>query len=100
MGVCQYPGRKKIKKNMENSRIYVGNLGYEITDQQLIELFDDYGTARIIKHNPERGWAFLEFDSPKEAQEAIAGLQNTEFEGRPLKLDMARPFVPKNRRES
>jgi len=83
---------------MENSRVYVGNLGYEVTDQQLIELFEGFGTTRIVKHNQEKGWAFVEFDSPEEARKAISGLQNTEFEGRPIKIDMARPFVPKDKR--
>jgi RNA recognition motif-containing protein len=77
--------------------IYVGNLAYSITQENLTEVFSDYGTVKRV-HVPTdretgrmRGFAFVEMDSSTEEAEAIDGLNGAEWMGRELKVNEARP---------
>jgi RNA recognition motif-containing protein len=75
--------------------IYVGNISYQTTEEELNELFSEYGTvqsAKIISDREtgrNRGFAFVEMDDAG-ADEAIKNLNNTEFGGRTLKVNEAR----------
>ncbi|MEA2624446.1 MAG: hypothetical protein QOD06_491 [Candidatus Binatota bacterium] len=79
-------------------RIYVGNLPYGTTEQQLEGLFGPYGAIRsvtIIKDRStaqSKGFGFVEMAERSEAERAIAALDGQEFEGRKLHLDEARPM--------
>jgi len=70
---------------MESSKLYVGNLTYSVNDEQLKDLFSQYG----------KGFGFVEMSSPEEAEKAKEALNNTVFEGRTLKIDEARPPRPR-----
>ena len=78
---------------METSTLYVGNLKYSVTNNQLKELFSTYGEVRSVKIIEGKGFGFVEMSSPGEAEKAMNDLNDTDFEDRPLKISEARPFV-------
>jgi len=79
------------------NKIYVGGLSYATTDKQLEELFSTHGTvesARVITDKftgRSKGFGFVEMSSGAEAQKAIQALNGTEFDGRNLTVNEARP---------
>jgi RNA recognition motif-containing protein len=80
-----------------SSKIYVGGLPYATTDAQLQDLFSTHGqveSARVITDKftgRSRGFGFVEMASSDEAQKAIQALNGTDFEGRNLTVNEARP---------
>jgi RNA recognition motif-containing protein len=80
-----------------NNRLYVGGLPYSVTDGKLQELFSAHGTvesARVIADKftgQSRGFGFVEMGSGREAQAAISGLNGTQYEGRSLVVNEAKP---------
>lgn len=78
-------------------KLYVGNLGYGVSDRDLERLFAQYGTVRSAKVITDRdsgrskGFGFVEMDSDSEAQAAIDAMNGSEVEGRPLTVNEARP---------
>ena len=84
-----------------SQKIYVGNLGYSVTDSSLSTKFAEFGTVEssevIIDRdtNRSKGFAFVEMSSSKEAASAISGLNGTEFEGRAMNVSEAKPMAPK-----
>ena len=77
--------------------IYVGNLVYEVTDQELEAAFAPYGpvtSARVISDKftgRSRGFGFVEMANSAEAEAAIKGLNGSDMKGRPLTINEARP---------
>lgn len=77
-------------------RLFVGNLSFETTDQELKELFSTVGTcdsASVMRDRTTgraRGFAFVEMSTEEEAQQAIARLNNAELGGRNLNVSEAR----------
>lgn len=77
--------------------IYVGNLSYSTTDEDLRQAFGAHGevtSVNIIKDRfsgESRGFGFVEMANNDEAQAAIAGLNGTELGGRTLNVNEARP---------
>jgi RNA recognition motif-containing protein len=77
--------------------IYVGNLVWEATADDLLALFQQYGAvarAQVITDREtgrSRGFGFVEMDNDAEAQTAIDNLNGTPFRGRPLTVNEARP---------
>ena len=82
---------------MENQRLYVGNLSYSVTEEQLEKLFSDHGTVKQVNVIEGKGFGFVEMSSPSEAEKAQEGLNQTEFMGRVLRIDEANP-PPSNAR--
>lgn len=82
---------------MSNRKLFVGGLPYSVSDNQLEELFSNHGTvesARVITDRMtgrSRGFGFVEMSSEDEAQEAMEKLNGTEYEGRNLTVNEARP---------
>ena len=76
--------------------IYVGNLSYDMTDDQLRALFAKYGvvdSARIITHRPSgksKGYGFVEMPHRPEAELAVDKINNTEVMGRRIRCNEAR----------
>lgn len=76
--------------------IYVGNINYSVDDHQLEDLFSQYGSvrsARVIMDrytNQSKGFGFVEMDDENAADSAISSLNGADFEGRPLKVNVAR----------
>jgi len=80
-----------------NTNLFVGNLPYSVSEQDLIELFGQVGEvvrAQVISDRDtgrSRGFAFVEMRSSEEAQTAIEQLNEREFMGRRLLVNEARP---------
>jgi len=81
---------------MENNKLYVGNLSYSVTNDQLEELFTNYGEVVNTNVIDGKGFGFVEMASVDEAEKAKEGLNETEFEGRTIKVDEARPPRPRH----
>jgi len=93
----------KGKKDLSMAqKIYVGNLNYATTEEGLSTLFGTYGevvSAVVIKDkfsNRSKGFGFVEMADEGAAQNAIAELNEKEFEGRRLRVNIAqeKPAVP------
>jgi len=76
---------------MQGSRLYVGNLTYYVTSKQLEELFSNYGEVTQVNRVQGRAFGFVEMSNSSEAEKAKEALDGSEFEGRILKVDEARP---------
>ena len=78
-------------------RLYVGNLPYSATEDQLSSLFSEAGkveTVRVMRDmatGRARGFAFVEMSSDDEAQKAITQFHEYKMDGRPLVVNEARP---------
>ncbi len=83
--------------------IYVGNLSYEVTEDDLRLAFESFGqveSANIIKDKysgQSKGFGFVEMPSSEEARSAINGLNGKELKGRTLNVNEARPRSEKPR---
>jgi RNA recognition motif-containing protein len=78
-------------------KLYVGNLGYNVTDSDLSKLFEAHGTvesAQVIMDRDtgrSKGFGFVEMKSDQEAQAATAALNGQEVGGRALTVNEAKP---------
>lgn len=76
--------------------MYISNLSFHTTDEDLRKLFAQYGavsSAKVITDRDtgrSRGFGFVEMESSKEASEAMKNLDNKEIEGRPISVAVAR----------
>ncbi len=77
--------------------IYVGNLSYEVNQEDLTEVFSEYGTVRQV-HMPTdretgrlRGFAFVEMETEAEEDKAIEALDGAEWMERTMKVNKAKP---------
>lgn len=83
-----------------NSKLYVGNLAYQVKEEELTDLFSAFGevlSAKIIidkMTGRAKGFAFVEMGSAEMAQAAIDGLDGKESLGRPLKISFAKEREP------
>ncbi|MBW1704702.1 MAG: RNA-binding protein [Deltaproteobacteria bacterium] len=80
---------------MQGSKLYVGNLSYSVSNDELEELFSNYGQVKEVKIIGDKGFGFIEMSSQAEAEQAKEALDGTELKGRTMKVDEARP--PKKR---
>ncbi len=77
--------------------IYVGNLSYGVSDDNLREVFEAYGdvsSAKVITDKysgRSKGFGFVEMDDDSQAQAAIDQLDGAEIDGRPVRVNEARP---------
>ena len=83
---------------MQGSKLYVGNLNYSVTSEQLKTLFSEHGVVKDANVVEGRGFGFIEMSSADEAEKAKEALNGTDYEGRTLRIDEARP--PKQRRDN
>jgi RNA recognition motif-containing protein len=84
--------------------IYIGNLSYKASEEELRQAFEAYGqvsSVAIIKDaatGQSRGFAFVEMPNDAEGQAAINGMNGKDLNGRPLKVNEARPREERPRR--
>lgn len=77
--------------------IYVGNLSYEVTEEDLKAVFAEYGTVQRVSIPTDRetgrprGFAFVEMQEESKEDAAIEALDGAEWMGRDLKVNKARP---------
>ena len=80
-----------------SNKLFVGNLSFETTENDLQDTFAAFGTvteANLMMDrttNRSRGFGFVTMGTPEEAQKAIAGLNGKELKGRTLTVNIARP---------
>jgi RNA recognition motif-containing protein len=85
-------------------KLYVGNLPFSATDQSLSELFSQAGkveSAKVITDRDtgrSKGFGFVEMSSDEEANAAISKFNGADFEGRPMKVNEAKPMAPRDNR--
>jgi len=78
-------------------KLFVGGLPFATTDDELKELFAAHGTvasATVVRDREtgrSKGFGFVEYESDDEGKAAQAALNGTEFGGRTISVDMARP---------
>ena len=82
--------------------IYIGNLSYEVTEEDLRSVFAEYGSVKRVQVPTDRetgrmrGFAFVEMDSEDEEAAAIEALDGAEWMGRDLKVNKAKPRENRN----
>ena len=86
--------------------IYIGNLSYGVTEDNLRSLFDEFGeieSAKVITDKftgRSKGFGFVEMPSNSEADQAIKALNGKSIEGRNIKVNQANPGGKRSRRSS
>jgi RNA recognition motif-containing protein len=84
-------------------KIYVGNLSFQLSDQDLEELFAEHGQVNsaviIMDRNTgrSRGFGFVEMEDDNAAMAAIEALNGKDVQGRQLNVNEARPREPRGR---
>ena len=82
-------------------KLYVGNLPFTTTDQELNEIFTQVGqvaSAKVIMDRDSgrsKGFGFVKMNTDEEAQNAISQFNGAQFNGRPLTVNEAKPMVPR-----
>lgn len=82
----------------DKSKLYVGNLPYSVTDESLKELFAEAGEvteAKVITDKfsgRSKGFGFVTMKDEQTATKAVETMNNKDIEGRPLKVNVARPM--------
>lgn len=82
--------------------IYVGNLNYEVTQEDLNEVFGEYGTVKRVylptdrETGRKRGFGFVEMETDEQETEAINTLDGAEWMGRTIRVNKARPRESSN----
>jgi RNA recognition motif-containing protein len=70
-------------------KIYVGNIAFTATEQDIRDLFSEYGEIIAVKLKQSKGFCFVEMASDNEAKKAISELHGKLFIGRPLTVSEA-----------
>lgn len=79
------------------TNIFVGNLNYQTTQEELMQAFSQYGAVERVsiitdrETGQPRGFAFVEMTDRREAENAIASLNGTQLNGRAMNVNEARP---------
>ena len=85
--------------------IYIGNMSFDTTEDQLRQTFEGYGEVTSVKiitdrnTGDPRGFAFVEMAEKNEALKAITELNEKEVDGRFLKVSVAKPRVESGNRD-
>ncbi|KAF2001243.1 RNA binding domain-containing protein [Amniculicola lignicola CBS 123094] len=87
-----------------NNTLYVGNLYYEVTEEQIKRVFSRFGSVNSVKlvydnRGMSRGFAYIEYTTVADAQAAIDNLDSQVFEGRNLVVQFHKPRKPQNKYE-
>ncbi len=85
-------------------RIYVGNLPFSATDDEVRQMFEAYGSVNSVslitdrETGRPRGFGFVEMESDEDAETAISQLHQSQMGGRSLNVNEARPREPRPQR--
>lgn len=77
------------------SKIYVGNLNFRISEEALRDRFSEFGNITDLRMIRDRetgnfkGFAFISFEDPESAQNAVAGMNGKDLEGRAVRVNLA-----------
>jgi RNA recognition motif-containing protein len=75
---------------MNGTRLYVGNLSYSATNEELKELFSQYGEVRQANVVAGKGFGFIEIADSEAAEKAKEALGGSDFKGRALRIEEAK----------
>ncbi len=84
-----------------SQKIYVGNLGFSVTNEDLKTKFAQYGnvdSAKVITDRDtgrSKGFGFVEMSNSQEANEAITSLHGSDYQGRAMTVNEAKPQAPR-----
>ena len=87
------------------TKLFVGSLPWAVDDQQLKDLFSEFGEVSYSKviidrdTNRSKGYGFVEFENDDEAKAAIEKLNGSDVQGRPIVVNEARPREDRPRRD-
>ncbi|HXG31514.1 MAG TPA: RNA-binding protein [Thermodesulfobacteriota bacterium] len=84
---------------MHGTKLYVGNLSYSVTKEELKDLFSSYGVVSDVKIIEGKGFGFVEMSNQAEAEKAKEALDGSNLRGRNLKVNEARPAKSRQRRD-
>ncbi len=84
---------------MATNKLYVGNLSYRTTEDELREAFSAYGNVLSVRIIEGRGFGFVEMESIEAAERAKDGLNETELGGRTIRVDEAQPPKKREKRQ-
>ncbi len=82
--------------------IYIGNLPYEVSEEDVRGVFAEYGTVKRVTLPTDRetgrmrGFGFVEMNTEEEETAAIESLNEAQWMGRRLKVNKAKPRAPRN----
>ncbi|MCC5813903.1 MAG: RNA-binding protein [Leptospira sp.] len=87
-----------------DSKIYVGNLNFRISEEALRNSFSSFGNITEIRMIRDRetgnfkGFAFISFETPESAQKAVSAMNGKDFEGRAIRVNIAedKPRAPRH----
>lgn len=85
-----------------NNKLFVGNLPFTATEEELKEAFSQAGTVVSVKIIMDRdtgrskGFGFIEMSSDAEAGVALEKMNNADYAGRPISVSIARPMEPRS----
>ena len=94
---------KSLRSNKYLMNIYLGNLPYNINEDELMELFEEYGNVSTVKlitdkfTGKSKGFGFVEMPSDDDAKKAIEELNGKEVKGRNITVNQAREKTDDNR---
>lgn len=94
---CEYLRSCQLQSNNQTMNIYVGNLDFKVTEQDLTDLFSEFGeveSARIINDkytSRSKGFGFVIMEDDTEAKKAIDALNGKELKSRSITVNEARP---------
>lgn len=91
------PSQESTSPNSQKKTIYVGNLSFSATESDLVEIFSEYGKVQKVslpadrETGRKRGFAFIEMEDELSAKRAIEALDEAEWMGREMRVNLARP---------
>jgi len=89
---------------MNSAKLYVGNLSYDTTEASVKTAFEAHGEVASVNLITDRdsgrpkGFGFVEMGSTEEAEKAKSGLDNSQLDGRAIKVDEAKEMTPRTPR--
>jgi len=88
---------RKDRKEGTVKNIFVGNLSFNTSEDELRQIFETYGQVERVsiltdrETGRSRGFGFVEMTNPEEGEKAITGLNGSQFGGRTINVNEARP---------
>jgi RNA recognition motif-containing protein len=82
---------------MDQNKLYVGNLSYDVNNESLTDMFKEFGevTEAVVivdrETNRSKGFGFVTFTKEEDAAKAIKELDGKELDGRSIKVNVAKP---------
>ncbi len=74
-----------------SNKLYVGNLNYSVTNEELRVFFEENYTVKDVRVIEGKGFGFVELETKEEANDAKERFNEFEFKGRKMRVDIAKP---------